>query len=137
MSIENTIPKIIHYCWFGKKEKPEIVKNCIESWNNKLDGYEIKEWNEENFDINSNIFVKQAYKAGKFAFVSDYVRLFGFLFFTVALILLLLWIFSGGSLFSGKNFQSILNLLFLSIVTFLMLLLVSNKPEDDLEKENK
>lgn len=76
MSIENTIPKIIHYCWFGKKEKPEIVKNCIESWNNKLDGYEIKEWNEENFDINSNIFVKQAYKAGKFAFVSDYVRLF-------------------------------------------------------------
>ncbi|ABN43627.1 hypothetical protein D8882_09000 [Streptococcus sanguinis] len=67
----------------------------------------------------------------------DYVRLFGFLFFTVALILLSLWIFSGGSLFSGKNFQSILNLLFLSIVTFLMLLLVSNKPEDDLEKEDQ
>ena len=70
-------------------------------------------------------------------FVRDYVRLFGFLFFTVALILLSLWIFSGGSLFSGKNFQSILNLLFLSIVTFLMLLLVSNKPEDDLEKEDQ
>ena len=72
----NNIPKIIHYCWFGNKEKPLIVKKCINSWKNKLNGYEIKEWNEKNFDINSNKFVKQAYEAGKFAFVSDYVRVY-------------------------------------------------------------
>lgn len=70
------IPKKIHYCWFGKKEKPSIVKKCIKSWKEKLEGYEIIEWNESNFDINSNKFVKQAYEAGKFAFVSDYVRVY-------------------------------------------------------------
>lgn len=73
---DNQIPKKIHYCWFGKKEKPDIVRRCIKSWNEKLKGYEIIEWNEDNFDINSNKFVKQAYEAGKFAFVSDYVRVY-------------------------------------------------------------
>lgn len=72
----NQIPKKIHYCWFGKKEKPNIVKKCIESWKEKLKDYEIIEWNEENFDINSNEFVRQAYQCGKFAFVSDYVRVY-------------------------------------------------------------
>ena len=71
---KNEIPRIIHYCWFGGKEKPEIVKRCIKCWNDILVDYEIKEWNESNFDINSNLFVKQAYEAGKFAFVSDFVR---------------------------------------------------------------
>lgn len=71
---QEKIPKIIHYCWFGGKEKPEIVKRCIKSWKDILVDYEIKEWNESNFDINSNLFVKQAYEAGKFAFVSDFVR---------------------------------------------------------------
>ena len=71
---KNEIPRIIHYCWFGGKEKPEIVKRCIKSWKDILVDYEIKEWNESNFDINSNLFVKQAYEAGKFAFVSDFVR---------------------------------------------------------------
>ena len=70
------IPKVIHYCWFGKGEKPEIVNKCIESWQKILSDYEIIEWNEENFDTNSNTYVKQAYRAGKFAFVSDYVRLY-------------------------------------------------------------
>lgn len=70
------IPKIIHYCWFGKKEKPKIVKRCIKSWENILNKYEIIEWNEDSFDINSNKFVRQAYDAGKFAFVSDYVRVY-------------------------------------------------------------
>ena len=65
------IPKIIHYCWFGKKEKTEMVNKCIRSWEEKLNDYEIIEWNEENFNINSNIFVKQAYEKKKFAFVSD------------------------------------------------------------------
>lgn len=72
----NQIPKKIHYCWFGKKEKPDIVKRCIKSWNEKLKGYEIIEWNEDNFDITSNKFVKEAYHLGKFAFVSDYVRVY-------------------------------------------------------------
>ena len=76
MEYENCIPKIIHYCWFGKEEKPPIVLNCIEGWNKVLKGYEIKEWNENNFDINSNKFVKQAYEAKKYAFVSDYVRVY-------------------------------------------------------------
>ena len=60
---KNEIPRIIHYCWFGGKEKPEIVKRCIKSWKDILVDYEIKEWNESNFDINSNLFVKQAYEA--------------------------------------------------------------------------
>ena len=74
--MEKLIPKKIHYCWFGKKEKPELVKTCIESWKIKLSEYEIIEWNEDNFDINSNIFVKEAYECGKYAFVSDYVRVY-------------------------------------------------------------
>jgi mannosyltransferase OCH1-like enzyme len=70
----NRIPKTIHYCWFGGKEKPEIVKKCIASWKKCLTEYEIIEWNETNFDISSNSYVKEAYESGKFAFVSDYVR---------------------------------------------------------------
>lgn len=70
------IPKIIHYCWFGNKDKPKLVKKCIKSWKKYLPEYEIIEWNESNFDINSNLYVKQAYEAGKYAFVSDYVRLY-------------------------------------------------------------
>ena len=70
------IPKKIHYCWFGKGQKPDIVNKCIQSWRKILSNYEIIEWNEENFDINSNEYVKQAYESRKFAFVSDYVRLY-------------------------------------------------------------
>lgn len=71
-----SIPKVIHYCWFGKKEKPQVVEKCIQSWKKCLSDYEIIEWSESNFDINSNNFVRQAYKSGKFAFVSDYVRVY-------------------------------------------------------------
>lgn len=70
----NKIPKIIHYCWFGGKEKPPIVKRCIDSWKRYLFDYEIIEWNEGNFDINCNLYIKEAYNLKKFAFVSDYVR---------------------------------------------------------------
>lgn len=76
MNNENKIPKIIHYCWFGKGKKPDIVKKCIQSWNKNLVGYQIKEWNEENFDINYNTFIMEAYENKKYAFVSDYVRLY-------------------------------------------------------------
>lgn len=74
--MQQKIPKIIHYCWFGGKDKPEVIKKYINSWKEKLRDYEIKEWNESNFDISSNIFVKQAYESGKYAFVSDYVRVY-------------------------------------------------------------
>jgi mannosyltransferase OCH1-like enzyme len=70
------IPKVIHYCWFGGKEKPEIVKRCIGSWHRHLQDYEIIEWNEENFNIHMNLYVKEAYNSGKYAFVSDYVRVY-------------------------------------------------------------
>lgn len=67
------IPKIIHYVWMGKKEKPKEIIRCMNSWR-KLKDYQFIEWNEDNFDINSNEFVKKAYENKKWAFVSDYVR---------------------------------------------------------------
>lgn len=70
------IPKVIHYCWFGKGVKNQQIKNCIDSWKIYLPDYEIKEWNELNFDVNSILYVKEAYNAKKYAFVSDYVRLY-------------------------------------------------------------
>jgi hypothetical protein len=73
---EDKIPKIIHYCWFGGREKPPIVKQCIESWERHLSGYEMIEWNEDNFDITSHPYVVEAYESKKFAFVSDYVRVY-------------------------------------------------------------
>ncbi|WP_343338756.1 hypothetical protein TPELB_09650 [Terrisporobacter petrolearius] len=69
------IPKVIHYCWFGHNEKPELVKKCIESWEKYLPDYQIKEWNEDNFDINLCKYTRQAYDEGKWAFVSDVARL--------------------------------------------------------------
>ena len=70
------IPKMIHQWWFGRGEKPELAIRCIESWRKYCPDYEIIEWNEENFDVNCNQYVKEAYEAKKFAFVSDYVRLY-------------------------------------------------------------
>ena len=68
------IPKIIHYCWFGGNPLPESAIKCIESWKKFFPDYEIKEWNESNFDINAIKYTSEAYKAKKFAFVSDYAR---------------------------------------------------------------
>ncbi|WP_433640193.1 glycosyltransferase family 32 protein [Kluyvera georgiana] len=70
------IPKKIHYCWFGRGQMPELAISCIKSWKEKLPDYEIIEWNEDSFDVNSNEYVKQAYESKKFAFVTDYVRLY-------------------------------------------------------------
>ncbi len=70
------IPKIIHYCWFGRGEMPQLAKDCIASWHKYMPDWEYKLWNEDNFDVNSVPYVKEAYEARKFAFVSDYVRLF-------------------------------------------------------------
>lgn len=68
------IPKIIHYCWFGGNPLPESAKKCIASWRKFLPDYEIKEWNESNFDVNIIPYTAEAYKAKKYAFVSDYAR---------------------------------------------------------------
>lgn len=70
------IPKIIHYCWFGKNPLPPLAVKCIESWKKYCPDYEIKEWNESNFDVNCNQYTKEAYEAKKWAFVSDVARLF-------------------------------------------------------------
>lgn len=70
------IPKIIHYCWFGRKDKPKVVKKYIKQWKNVLPDYQFIEWNEENFDINYNRYTLEAYKAKKYAFVSDVARLY-------------------------------------------------------------
>lgn len=68
------IPKIIHYCWFGRNPLPSSAKRCINSWKKYLPDYEIKEWNEDNFDVNSIPYTRDAYAAKKYAFVSDYAR---------------------------------------------------------------
>ena len=70
------IPKLIHYCWFGGNPEPELMKKCMESWKRYLPDYKLILWNEESFDVDSNIFVKQAHTLKKWAFVSDYVRFY-------------------------------------------------------------
>lgn len=69
------IPKKIHYCWFGGNSLPDNVKLMIATWRHYCPEYEIIEWNESNFDINENAYVREAYEAKKWAFVTDYVRL--------------------------------------------------------------
>lgn len=69
------IPKIIHYCWFGKNKLPKDINYFISTWKKYCPDYKIIEWNENNFDINQNLYCKQAYEAKKWAFVADYARL--------------------------------------------------------------
>ena len=69
------IPKIIHYCWFGGKTLPELAVRCKRSWEKFFPDYEIKEWNERNFDINAHPYTKYCYERGLWAYLSDYVRL--------------------------------------------------------------
>ena len=69
------IPNIIHYCWFGRGEMPELAQECIASWHRYMPEYTFKCWNEDSFDVNGVPYVNEAYEVGKFAFVSDYVRL--------------------------------------------------------------
>ena len=70
------IPKIIHYCWFGRNPKPKLAEKCIQSWKKLCPDYEIIEWNEDNYDLSSApLYVRQAYEMKKWAFVTDYIRL--------------------------------------------------------------
>lgn len=68
------IPKVIHYCWFGSNPLPPLAKKCIASWEKYFPGYEIKRWDESNFDVNIIPYTAEAYKAKKYAFVSDFAR---------------------------------------------------------------
>lgn len=70
------IPKIIHYCWFGRGQMPKLALKCIESWKKYCPDYEIKEWNEDNFNLDLYSYTREAYDARKFAFVTDVVRLY-------------------------------------------------------------
>lgn len=69
------IPKIIHYCWFGRGEKPKLAQRCIASWKKYCPDWEIIEWNEDNFDVNMNSYAQMCLEQKKYAFLSDYVRL--------------------------------------------------------------
>lgn len=69
------IPKVIHYCWFGHGQLPSLTKRCIASWQKYLPDYDIKQWNEDNFDVNIIPYTSEAYREKKYAFVSDYARL--------------------------------------------------------------
>lgn len=69
------IPKVIHYCWFGKNAKPKLFRKCFQSWEKYCPDYEIIEWNEDNFDINCCKYVREAYDARKYAYVTDFARL--------------------------------------------------------------
>lgn len=69
------IPKVIHYCWFGKNPLPKSFSKYVKSWKRYCPDYEIVQWNEDNFDVNCNIFCKRMYDEKRWAFVSDYARL--------------------------------------------------------------
>ena len=70
------IPKVIHYCWFGGKGKPEAVRRMIRTWKLYCPDYQLKEWNETNFDIHINRYCREAYERRKWAFVSDVARMY-------------------------------------------------------------
>lgn len=109
------IPKIIHYCWFGRNPLPESAVKCINSWKKFLPDYEIKEWNEDNFDVNIIPYTQEAYSVKKYAFVSDYARFwilfhYGGLYFDtdVEVIKLMDDIISAGS-FMGMEINALMD----------------------------
>ena len=82
------IPRIIHYCWFGRGPMPDHALKCIKTWHEMMPDYDYMLWNENNFDVNSYSYTKEAYESGKYAFVSDVARLtalekYGGLYFDV------------------------------------------------------
>lgn len=70
------IPKILHYCWFGRGQPQDLFYKCLKSWQDYLPDWELKEWNEDNFDINMSPYTKFMYANREYAYVSDYVRLY-------------------------------------------------------------
>ena len=72
---DELIPKVINYCWFSGRKMPDYLKRCIDSWSRICPDYEIKRWDESNYDVNKNEYMRQAYEEGKWGFVPDYARL--------------------------------------------------------------
>lgn len=75
------IPKIIHYCWLSGDPYPEIIKECLETWDKHLSDYEIWLWDRERFDIESTAWTKEAYECKKYAFAADYIRLYALYYY--------------------------------------------------------
>ena len=76
------IPRTIHYCWFGRNQKPKLAVRCMKSWKKYCRDFALIEWNEDNFDIEkAPLYVRQAYEAKKWAFVTDYVRLYALFYY--------------------------------------------------------
>lgn len=75
VSKQSLIPKVIHYCWFGKSEIPAQYRRWMESWEKHCPGYDIVRWDETNYDVRKNRYMKDAYQSGNYGFVSDYARL--------------------------------------------------------------
>ncbi|MBQ4264933.1 MAG: hypothetical protein IJB85_05425 [Clostridia bacterium] len=71
-----SIPRVIHYCWFGYGEKTELMKRCMESWKKYCPDWKIVEWNEDNFDVSLCPYTEKAYREKRWAFLSDVARLF-------------------------------------------------------------
>ena len=69
------VPKRIHYCWFGKSKIPDQFQKYIDTWKRFCPDYEIIEWNEDNYDVSKNDYMKTAYEQKKWGFVPDYARL--------------------------------------------------------------
>ena len=86
----NEIPKKIHYCWFGRNPLPKSALKCIQSWKKYFPDYEIIQWNEDNYDVNKIKYIREAYQAKKYAFVSDYAR-FDIYIMRVVFILIQMW----------------------------------------------
>lgn len=110
------IPKIIHYCWFGKGNMSSLERKCFASWKKYCPDYEIKLWNEDNFDVNFCEFTQKAYQMGKYAFVSDVARIFalreyGGVYFDTDLMLIkpLPQEFIISSIFLGRESSSAIN----------------------------
>lgn len=74
--INNSIPQIIHFCWFGKGRYSDMIAECMSSWSRELPNYQVMVWNEDTFDVNQYDFTREAYECKKWAFVSDFVRLY-------------------------------------------------------------
>ena len=74
-SASGSIPRVFHYCWFGGNPKPELMERCIASWTRMMPDWDVVEWNDDNYDVGKNTYMREAYEAGAWAFVSDYARL--------------------------------------------------------------
>ena len=73
--MEKRISKKIHYCWFGNNPKSEMEKKCIASWEKYCPDYQIIEWNEDNYDVNSSKYMQEVYSSKKWGYSADYARL--------------------------------------------------------------